>query len=308
MYFFFILKCLCSCLISVFLCFNSIFAQTDSLTQKASTNRTNSKRLKTFTYIAGSGYVISMTGLYFLWYDKNSTSQFRFFDDSHEWKQVDKIGHFYSAFHISQISAEAFTWAGLSKRKASLWGLLAGIALMTPIEIFDGFSPKYGASVSDFVANILGSLCFWGQKLAWNEVRIQPKFSFSPTPFAPQRPQLLGRGLHQEWLKDYNGQTYWLSLDLDKFWKHNRYVPKWLHIAIGYGASNMLFARDEQNIAIGLTPYRQWYIGLDWDLSAIRTQNRFFKQVFKHLRLIRLPAPAFSFSPLEGLKAHLFYF
>ncbi|TAD94403.1 MAG: hypothetical protein EAY75_00090 [Bacteroidetes bacterium] len=51
----------------------------------------------------------------------------------------------------------------------------------------------------------------------WNEVRLVPKFSFFPTPFAEQRPELLGKNISQQWLKDYNGQTYWLSVDIDKF-------------------------------------------------------------------------------------------
>ena len=50
-------------------------------------------------------------------------------------------------------------------------------------------------------------------------IRIYPKFSFHRTDYAPLRPDVLGDGLAEEIFKDYNGQTYWLSFDMDKFIK-----------------------------------------------------------------------------------------
>jgi hypothetical protein len=54
---------------------------------------------------------------------------------------------------------------------------------------------------------------------------------------------VLGSSLAEQMLKDYNGQTYWLSVNLHSFYKN----PKWLNLAIGYGANGMLTGNGENN-------------------------------------------------------------
>ncbi|MBA4058134.1 MAG: DUF2279 domain-containing protein, partial [Marivirga sp.] len=104
--------------------------------------------------------------------------------------------------------------------------------------------------------------------------------------------------------KDYNGQTYWLSFDMDKFIR----FPKWLNLAGGYGAEGMIYARDEQNIAAGYPPaYRQYYISIDFDLRAIKTRSKALNTLIFIASMIRLPAPAIEFSS-KGTKFHAFYF
>ncbi|MCU0446426.1 MAG: YfiM family protein [Microscillaceae bacterium] len=271
------------------------------------TTQIKPKRLKTLLVGGSAVYISAMTGLYFVWYGDEATTKFHFFDDNQEWKQVDKIGHFYTAFNISRASAKGFKWAGMSNRKAHFWGMITGIALMTPIEIFDGFSPTYGASWGDLVANTSGAALLYGQYALWNEMRIQPKFSFHRTGFAPMRPQLLGKGLAQEFLKDYNGQTYWLSFDMDKFLPKRKF-PKWLNLAVGYGAGNMIFAEDSENLRVGLDSYRQYYLGIDFDLTAIRTQNKLVKALIYLVDNIRFPAPALEYNRINGWRWHWLYF
>ncbi|NBN99091.1 MAG: DUF2279 domain-containing protein, partial [Flavobacteriia bacterium] len=55
------------------------------------------------------------------------------------------------------------------------------------------------------IANISGSALFIGQELLWKEQRIVPKFGFQRSGLAQYRPDLLGNGWHEEFLKDYNG-------------------------------------------------------------------------------------------------------
>src|SRR5690606_26751805 len=125
---------------------------------------------------------------------------------------------------------------GVPDKKAILYGGLTGIILQTPIEIFDGFQADYGASVGDAIANTVGSAAVVAQELAWREVRIMPKFSFQTTRYAAERPNVLGHTLAEQALKDYNGQTYWLSVNVGDFLKEESKYPKWLSIAVGYGA------------------------------------------------------------------------
>ena len=153
------------------------------------------------------------------------------------------------------------------------------------------------------MADAAGPLFFLSQQLAWKEIRIQPKFSFQRTHYPSFRPELLGDDLFSEIVKDYNGQTYWFSFDVDKFTS----FPRWLNIAVGYGAHEMVNARDSQNEAQGFSPYRQYYLALDLDLTAIRTRSRFLKALLYVANTVRLPAPALEFSR-NGSKFHPFYF
>jgi hypothetical protein len=110
--------------------------------------------------------------------------------------------------------------------------------------------------------------------------------------------------LTSEILKDYNGQTYWLSVDMDKFIR----FPKWLNLAAGYGAEGMIYARDRQNTEAGFAaPYRQYYISLDFDLTAIRTRSKVVKTLIFAANMIKLPAPALEFSA-KGTRFHAFHF
>jgi len=276
-----------------------VFAQSDSIPA------VNKKRLRGLTIASVAGYSAALSGLNYLWYKDSNRGSFHFFDDNAEWKQVDKIGHFYSAFYLSYGTSRGLQWASMPARKADLIGALAGFAVLVPVEIFDGFSDAYGASTGDLMADAAGAAFYLGQTRLWHEVRIYPKFSFHRTGYAAQRPDLLGDGLSGEILKDYNGQTYWFSVDMDKF----MHFPKWLNLAAGYGAQGMLYARVEQNIAAGYAPpYRQYYLAMDFDLSAIKTRSKVVKTLIFIANMVKLPAPTVEFSSHHGTRFHVLYF
>jgi hypothetical protein len=213
------------------------------------------------------------------------------------------LGHFYSSFYFSYGTSQALKWANVQQRKAELIGAATGFLVMVPIEIFDGYSDAYGASSGDLIANATGSIFFLGQSLLWNETRIYPKFSFHQTDYAALRPNTLGDTYSSEVLKDYNGQTYWLSFDMDKFMR----FPKWLNLAVGYGANEMVYARDAQNEAAGFSAYRQYYFAIDFDLTGIKTRSKVLKTFFSLVSLIKLPAPTLEFSK-KGTKFYPAYF
>ena len=105
--------------------------------------------------------------------------------------------------------------------------------------------------------------------------RISLKFSFHQTDFPPYRPKLLGDTiLAEQILKDYNGQTYWLSCNLSSFMKEETKFPKWLNLAFGYGGEGMISGRNEfvtleNGNTIWMERYRQYYFSLDIDLSRV---------------------------------------
>lgn len=261
---------------------------------------TKPRNLRNGIIIASATYSITMVGLDRLWYRDNGRQPFQFFNDNAEWNQMDKIGHFYSTFYLSYLADAGLQYYGVTSKKSRLVGALTAFGVMLPIEILDGFSPAYGASVGDLVANASGSALYLGQLALWDEIRIVPKWSFHRTPFAAQRPNLLGNSLITEALKDYNGQTYWFSVDMDKFMP----FPHWLNLAVGYGSEGMISAMPSENNPL---PYRQYYLALDLDLTGIKVRSRFLKGVFKVISVLKLPAPTLELSR-KGPRLHSFYF
>lgn len=261
------------------------------------------KRLKPLLIGSSVVYTGALIGLNELWYSDFERQSFKFFDDSQEWKQVDKAGHFLAAFHISSSSYKGLKWAGVKEHKSIFWGSLTSAIILLPIEVFDGFSAEYGASYSDIIANTAGASMFYFQQKGWGEIKITPKFSFRRTDFPAQRPELLGQGLSEEILKDYNGQTYWLSFDLNKLISPK--IPKWLNIGFGYGATDMISARDEQNKQLGLNPRRQYYLAIDFDLSQYHSSSKFLNTLIHFINMIHLPAPTLEVD--NELKFHFIY-
>lgn len=237
------------------------------------------------------------------WYQQYNTSKFHTFNDNEEWFQMDKYGHIFSTYQTARLMMGAMDWAGYSKQKQVLIGGLSGFTYMTAIEIMDGYSDGWGFSWGDMVANGLGSGLAIGQKLLWNEQRIQLKFSFYNSTYAQYRPDLLGESFSTQILKDYNGQTYWLSINPSSFIKKENKFPKWLNVAFGYGADGMLGARynnilvqDKNGNTTFFNRYPQYYFSLDADLTRIKTKSKFLKAVFSCINIIKIPFPNLELS------------
>ena len=286
------------------------FSQTDS-------SIVYNKKLATTIAIANAGvYSASMIGLYNAWYKNYPQGKFHTFNDFAEWHQIDKIGHAYSAYTMGRFSMEMWRATGIEKNKRIWIGGLTGTAYQTVIEILDGFSTQWGWSWTDMSANILGSAALISQELAWNEQRIQFKTSFHrkfyDDPMLNERSNLLfGKSSPERFLKDYNGQTYWLSANIKSFFPKSTF-PKWLQLSVGTGAEGLFGARsniakDESgNITFERTDirrYRQWYIAPDIDLTKIKTKSKFLKAGLFVLNSLKFPTPALEMNR-NGLKWH----
>jgi hypothetical protein len=250
-----------------------------------------------------SAYIVSIVGLNQLWYANYPKSSFHTINDNNEWLQMDKMGHAMTSYYVGKLGMELVSWTGDSKKNQLLYGAGLGFAFLTTIEIFDGYSKEWGFSMGDIIANASGTTLLIGQELLWKEQRIQYKYSFHQTQFANQNTALLGSNLIEQTLKDYNGQTYWLSANLWSFSKESK-IPKWLNVAVGYGAENMIsgYAQENDN------RYRQLYLSLDLDLTKIKTKSKFLNSIFKTLNFIKIPAPTLSYSKEKQFKFHYLYF
>lgn len=243
-----------------------------------------------------------------LWYKDYRTQQFHFFDDNAEWLQMDKYGHAYTTYQVGWAGIDALRWAGVKERKAIWWGGFTGMIYMTTIELFDGFSEGWGFSWGDMGANAGGSLLVCLQEQLWKQQRIQLKFSFFKTAYAKYRPELLGKNFGEQIIKDYNGQTYWLSCNLSSFMKKENKFPKWLNVALGVGADGMTGGHqnaviiDQDGYTKDFLRRRQFYFSLDADLTRIRTRSKLLKKIFRVVNIIKIPFPA---AELTGRKVKM---
>ncbi len=282
------------------------FSQLDTL---------NKKRLTTVVAVEAGVYSATMVGLNQLWYKGVPKSSFHFFNDNNEWLQMDKMGHTMTSYYVGKAGYEVLRWSGVNEKKSTWYGGTLGLFLLSSVEIFDAYSADWGFSTGDMIANTTGSALFIGQQLAWHEQRVLLKYSFHTTGYPSVRPNLLGSNLNEQLLKDYNGQTYWLSANVASFLSEETKFPKWLNFAVGYGADGMygghdnVFEKDGTTFDYSATPRtRQFYLSLDVDLTRIKTKSKFANTLLGAFGFIKFPFPALEINSNGTTKFKRIYF
>jgi len=213
------------------------------------------------------------------------------------------------------------------KRGPSIWtGALVAVGLQATIEILDGFSSEWGFSMYDFTANLAGAGIWATQQAIWDDQRIKLKMSTTfvtypedvvsgvpggSTTIRDRTDDLFGTNLFQTFLKDYNAQTIWMSFNIHSFLKEESRFPKWLNIAVGYGAQNMYggfenkWMIDDNTFTLdpAIYPrYRQWYFSPDIDLSRLKVQSKFLKTILCMANIFKFPAPALVINGKGGVE------
>ncbi|MEC3907660.1 DUF2279 domain-containing protein [Tamlana sp. 2201CG12-4] len=251
---------------------------------------------------------ISLIGLNQLWYADYDRSKFHTINDNKEWLQMDKFGHAFTSYQIGKHGAQLLDWSGVRKKDQLLYGATLGFTFLTAVEVLDGYSKEWGFSWGDVMANAAGTGLYIGQELLWEEQRLALKYSFHQTKYAKIQPDKLGESFLEQVLKDYNGQTYWLSANLHAFFKESK-IPRWLNIAVGHSVSGVIGnGKDVDNqLLTNISTYRKYYLSFDVNLSAIKTKSRLLSTIFDVFNMIKVPFPALEFSK-KGSVFHLFYY
>lgn len=276
-------------------------------------------------------YTGTTFALYNVWYKKYDLSRFHTFDDSREWKNMDKTGHLITTYTEARLCYAGARWTGVGQN-ASIWtGVGVGMLLQSSLEMMDGYSAKWGFSWSDMGFNALGATLFAAQQYFWEEQRFMLKIS-SPALNYPDIPvfsldgqsvttpairarELFGTHYGELFLKDYNSLTLWLSFSPNLFLKQDhRFFPEWLNLSIGYSAENLYGGYEnrwtnEEGATFVLPPdqfprYRQGYLSLDVDLTKIKTRSRFLRTIFYSFNFIKIPSPTLEINGLGKVKFH----
>ena len=273
--------------------------------------------------------------LYQSWYKDYELVGFHTFNDLGEWKQMDKMGHLFTTYLESRLAYKGARWTGMRPEKARWVGVGVGTLLQTTVEVMDGFSEKWGFSWSDIGFNTLGAGVFMAQEMLWEDQRILLKVSntavdYPRTPIqaknsevwsspAQRARELYGVTIAETFLKDYNGMTIWASINPTSFKPDptSGIWPKWLNVAIGYGAENLYGGfgnnwTDDADNHFSLSrekfpPYRQFYLSLDIDVDRIRTRSSFIRTLLTAVSWIKVPAPTLEWNTQGQLRFHPVY-
>jgi hypothetical protein len=250
---------------------------------------------------------VSLIALDRLWYSDFDRSSFKTVNDLGDWYGMDKLGHMYSSYQIGRYGYNLLAWSGVREKDRLLYGATLGFTFLTIVELMDAYSAEWGFSWADVAANALGTGIFVGQQLLWGEQRISLKFSFQTSEYAGLNPELLGTGFSEQLLKDYNGQTYWMSFNMRSFLPDS-FFPGWFNIALGYGADGMLNGTFVDPDLPEQNPTRQYYLSFDIDLTKIKTKSHLLRTLFDVFNLIKIPSPTIELNSQGDLKAYFIYF
>ena len=207
---------------------------------------------------------LSLIGLNQLWYADYEKSGLHAINDNNEWLQLAKFGHVFSSYQLGRFGADALNWSGVSKKNQLIYGSTLGFVFLTTIEVLDGYSKEWGFSWGDVAANGIGAGLYIGQELLWDEQRISLKYSFHQTNYASQNPEKLGNGFQEQLLKDYNGQTYLLSVNLKSFFKT-------LHIEKCMESDYCCIVLQHNNKIHRFTPHNIAQMYLNWLLTTTKS-------------------------------------
>ena len=291
--------------------FTNLFAQNDSIAS-FSDNKINNNKTIGISSGLGLAWSGSIIGLHSVWYSGMEKSKWHSFDDSREWLQMDKAGHTYTANKIAILTNDLYRWAGWKNKPAALMGFGVGMGYLFSLEMLDATGKDWGFSWSDMGANTLGASIFLAQQLTWEEQRILLKFSYHQTEYPQYRPQTLGKTFSEKLLKDYNGQTYWLSASPTSFFNDLK-LPKWLCFSIGYSVDGKLhgldntFSIQQGTDLLTFNAKRQFLFSLDVDFSQLPIKKKWLKVVVKQLNYIKIPFPALILTDGK-LNGSLLYF
>lgn len=242
------------------------------------------KDFATYGTIAFSGIIVALE--YQWWWNKNylwKRHEFRFQSDG--WFDnyslgVDKLGHMYTSYLFYHTAYDLMRWADFDETTAKWIAFTVPFSHALSVEIGDGFS-KWAFSWTDLTSNCAGIAYAWLQVEHPFLRNFNIKWSYFPT-VAYSRPD-------NDWgpSHDYSGHFYWLSVDVHNLLPEQaqHYWPKFLNLAVGYGAKNVSLG-DDINAAA-----HKYAVSLDWKMTELPGTGDTWEIVKNVLDKFHFPAP-----------------
>jgi len=199
---------------------------------------------------------------------------------------LDKVGHFYGCYAMYKGVRDVMLWGGYSRATAMWWGVVLGLWNGVRIEIGDGFSP-YGFDYQDLTFDVAGV----AYGVLQSEIPLLQNFNWKFSYWSAK-----GIASPANFTQDYDAMTIWLTVNvhnlLPESWRP--YWPEFIQFAAGLGV--------DQGFG-----QRKAVVGLDFNLSAFKTDNDDIRIVERILDLGHWPAPAVRFVNDRAPVYHMFY-
>ena len=206
--------------------------------------------------IVGGSAAALLTYGYLKWWDDGLTSRLKWanegwFGRGTEYGGTDKLGHAYSNALGVRLLGAVLEEAGYPRARATRLAFWSTTAAYAAIELLDGVSRRYDASLQDMAFNLLGAA---GSALLLSDPALDRlidfRMSYSRSRFA------------NGWdaFGDYEGQTYWLVAKAEGVpaLASNPFT-RYLEVSLGYGARNFdvpagsgLRRERELRLAVGI--------------------------------------------------------
>lgn len=239
-------------------------------------------------YIVTAGIAITASAIQIYQYNswwRDWRRPFHFQEDLVYGKSVDKVGHAWGAAFTAFVLSRSYEWCGIDQKK-SLWiGAIGGSLFQLLVEFQDGYS-QWGFDRVDAACDIVGGF----YPLIQHYI---PFFQYLDIK-ASYWPRKLGKpggipGQKHTIIDDYEGQTFWLSINMDNFYPDNLKFLNFLNIAIGYSV------RNTHNVE---SQYGVWLLAFDLNLRRIIPQSStFLRNISEGLNYFKFPTPALQISP-----------
>lgn len=177
---------------------------------------------------------------------------------------MDKLGHLYISYGLTDGLTSLYTTWGYTPQRAAELGALSSLGVMSLMEVGDSFSGKYGFSWEDMTMNVAGVTLGY---LLNSHPELRRKFAYR-VEYWPE----FGDDFEADFFTDYQHHKFLLAIKADGFdFIRNKYL-QYLELQVGY------YARDPEDWE------RTLYAGIGLNLGKLFhrwTQ----KPVFDYLQL-----------------------
>ena len=199
---------------------------------------------------------------------------------------MDKFGHIFSTSLFAQNIYFLSEWSGFSDKNSSLSSFLLATSIMGAMEVHDAYYERWGFTIGDFIANLLGASFAVSQYNIPVLRNFDYKLSYDFT----------HKAADEAVIESYPNMTFWLTMNPSGlFEKHlPEWFPNWLNLGVGVSTTHNYPHR------------REILIGLDYNLKRIKTKSVFLEHLILLLDRYKLPAPVIRLAP--GFVGYGLYF
>ena len=211
---------------------------------------------------------------------------------------MDKLGHAYSAYVLSEFFADGIEQG--HPRHRAYTGAILSMALMTYIEVFDGFSEEHGFSHEDLIVDAAGaafsvvrrSVPGLREKLDFRLLYVPSRSTWRALSCFPE-PHCDREGAAvRSPITDYVGQRYLLALKLSGFEPLKRTPLRLVELHGGYYARGFTSEEEER----GEPLRRRLFVGVGLNVGELlfpgRPRGGFGKAANSVLEYVQLPYTA----------------